>query len=587
MNIVSIFIAGAKGLEKQRLGLKALVNDLNTKYGRQKLKVSLVAHSYENFGESQADYNAFIENHADLVVFVLEEKIGKKTEEEFLLATKTYNKYKRPKIITFVHSFCERTQEIDHIEQLVTNNTDQYYVEYKNNEELFALAKERFNSFVEEHIKSDRHQKWQRTGWLSLLLVVLGLLLASVFFVASVLFSPEDYLIVTTLDPPASLVKAGMGKDFIKQQIADGVKEVGDSAQIKFEAILSELSETCDSCDQTREKEKCLHPLTTALQHVVTGNIGNTWVWRLRRLLGKHDVQVNVRLVESEQTYISRITLDTWDGVHKVKTIEARKKDFPNKQRCALSVIKKSAAYVTVSYSPVVSALYDYRLLDGLEIYQMNSPWQEALYSHSRREALLLENSISGCEDAAYGLLLLANYYEKGSLEHSSISMAHKACAYYKRFMRQSSMYHQEIESKINAIEATLMQEEQKGSTIPDILIQREKIPVESPCRQMIVVTDEEKLYAKGKLYYKAMLHSFEKNGEEWSVAFPAYSVNLAINGIVLPDQKKEGDLKTPSGFYPIPFVFGYKKDVKTRMNFVVVNKNHVWICDSLSTEYH
>lgn len=584
MNIVSIFIAGAKNLKEQRVGLKALANDLNTKYDRQKQKVSLVAHSYEIFGENQGDYNDFIENQADLVVFVLEEKIGKKTEEEFLLATKTYKKNKRPKIIIFVHSFDKRTPDIDHIENLINSNTDSYYVEYKNDEDLFALAKERFDSFVEERIKKDRRHNWKRIGWRALLLIVLGTLLASILFIASVLFSPENYLVVTTPEPPVSLVKAGMGKEFVKQQIADGVREVGDSAQIKFEAIISELLETTDSCNPKKENPL---PLNSALQNIVKGDISNTWIWRLRKLLGKHDVQASVRLVESEHSYISRISLDTWDGIHEVKTIEAKKKNFTSDQRCALSVIKKSAAYVTMPYSPVVSALFDYQPLEGLEIYQMNSPWQEGLYTHSRREAMLLENSASSREDALYGLLLLANFYEQGSLENSSTSMAHKACAYYKRFLKQSSLYQSEIETKIKSIEAFLSQEGQKKATIPDILIQNGTIPLENPCKQMIVVTDEEKIYDKGRTYYKATLHTFEKNGEEWSRVFPAYKVNLAINGLALPHQKKEGDLKTPSGFYPIPFVFGYKKDIETKMDFVVVGKNHVWVCDSLSEEYN
>lgn len=587
MNIVSIFIAGAKCLDKQRLGLKALANDLNSIYGRRKLKISLVAHSYENFGESQADYNAFIENQADLVVFVLEEKIGKKTEDEFLLATKTYNKCKRPKIITFVHSFDERTPEIDHIEQLINNNTDLYYVEYKNNEDLFALAKDRFHSFVEERVKKDKLSRWKRIGWKGLLYVVSALVLVSAFFIASVLFSPENYLVVTTPEPPTSLVKAGMGKDFVKQQIIDGVREVGDSAQIKFEAIMNELLESADTSNQIEVKSEDLLPVNTALHNIVKGNVANNWLWRLRKMLGKHDVQASVRLIESDETYMSRITLDTWDGLHDVKTIEAKKKNFPNNQRCALSVIKKSAAYVAMPYSPVVSALFDYHLQEGLEIYQMNSPWQEDLFPHSRREAMLLENSASNREDAAYGLLLLANFYEKEGMELSNTSMAHKACAYYKRFLKQNSLYHSEVESKINAIETTLQEETPQEITLPDILIQNEKIPVESPCRQLIVITNEEKIFDKGKSYYKAMLHTFEMKDEKWAEVSPAYKVNLGIAGLALPNQKKEGDLKTPSGFYPLPFAFGYKKDIDTKMNFVVVGKNHVWVCDSLSDEYN
>lgn len=591
MNIVSIFIAGAKNLHVQRSGLKVIANDLNTKYGMQKLNVSLVAHSYENFGEIQADYNFFIENQADLVVFVLEDRIGKKTEEEFLLATKNYKQNKRPKIITFVRSFDTRTPDIDHIEQLINSNTDSYYVEYKNNEDLFALAKDRFNAFVEDYIKKDKRHKWKLSGWKSLLYVVLALFIASILFIASVLFSPESYLVVTTPEPPTSLIKAGMGKEFVKQQIVEGVREAGDSAQIKLEAIINDLTEYSDTCDQSVISGKSPLQFNAALQNIVKGNMSNTWVWRLRRLLGKHDVQASVKLVESRHTYISRITLDTWEGIYNVKTIEANKNDFTSVQRCALSVIKKSAAYVTMSYSPVASALYDYRPLEGLEIYQMNSPWHEDLYTHSSREALLLENSTSDHEDAAYGLLLLANFYEQGSLEHSSQTMAQKACAYYKRFLKQNSLYKSEIMSKIKSIESILKQDKHEGRqrkiTIPDILIQNKIISLESPCKQIIVVTDEEKLYDKGKTYFKALLHTFEKNNHEWVETSPAFKVNLGIRGMAYPGQKKEGDLKTPSGLYPIPFVFGYKKDINTKMNFVVVGKNHVWVCDSLSEEYN
>ena len=64
---------------------------------------------------------------------------------------------------------------------------------------------------TEERIKKDKLQKWKRTGWKSFRYVVLTLILASVFFIASLLFSPENYIVVITPGPPASLVNAGMG----------------------------------------------------------------------------------------------------------------------------------------------------------------------------------------------------------------------------------------------------------------------------------------------------------------------------------------------------------------------------------------
>ena len=587
MNVISIFIAGAKNLKEQRLRLKAMTNDLNASYSRLKWKVSLQSNSYENFGDRQDDYNDFITNQADLVIFVLEGHIGKKTEEEYLLATNAYKQNGHPEIITFVHAFDERTPEIAYIEQVVNSASDMYYVDYTNTEDLLSKAKDRINTFVEKRVKQKKQSKSKAVWRKGLLCCALGLFLASLLFVASVLFSPKKYLIVTTNDLPVSLVKAGLGKEFVKQQIADGVRETGDSVQVRFEAILNELWDSSDDSAQRNDTVDSPILLNANLKNVVSANVGNTWLWDLRRLLGKHDVRVSVRLVESEQTYVSRITLDAWDGLHDVKTIEAKKMDFSDNLRCALSIIKKSAAYITMAYSPVASALYDYQPSEGLEVYQMNNPWQEDLYTHSRREAMLLENSVSSREDAAYGLLLVANFYEKGNAEHHSPSMIRKACAYYEKFLKQRKEYQTEIKYKIQKLEEDLVQDNREEETIPEILIQNGKIPVESFCNQLIVITDEEKLYAKGTTYYKAYLHTFEKKNENWAKVFPAYKVNLGVKGMASVDQKMEGDLKTPSGFYPIPFVFGYKKDIETKMDFVVVSKNHVWVCDTASVDYN
>ena len=583
MNVISIFIAGAKSLKEQRLGLKALTNDLNSKYDRMKWQVSLHTNSYENFGDRQDDYDDFITNQADLVIFVLEERIGRKTEEEYLLATDACKKNGHPEIITFVHAFDERTPEIDHMEQLLNSATDTYYVDYTNTEDLLSKAKDRINGFVEKRIsqkKTVRSRKLWRRG---LLYAAAGVLLLTLLFVASVLFSPERYLVVMTPDPPVSLVKAGMGGEFVKQQIVDGVKETGDSAQAKFSTILGELQEDAAEGDSLATTVA----LNAEWRDVVKSDVGYSWLWRLRRLLGKHDLQVGMRLVESEHSFISRITLDTWDGRHEVKTIEAMKGDFTSDQRCALSVLKRSAAYVISAYSPVASALYDYRPAEGLEVYQMSNPWREDVYTHSQREALLLEGSDQEGDEAAYGLLLLANFYEKAGLEQSSGAMMGKACDYYKQYLERSQAYEPAVSMKLANLESALGQDDQSESTIPDVLIGSGVIPSDSLCQQLIVVTDEESLYANSTTYYKAVLHGFEVRDGRWVEAFPAYRVNLGVKGMAPVNQKTEGDLKTPSGYYPIPFVFGYRQDVTTKMQFVEVGKNHVWVCDPSSDDYN
>ena len=154
MKKVSIFVAGAKDLKEQRLRLKALANDLSDEYSRNGEAVNVHVCSYENFGDNQIDYDAFIEHTADLVIFVLKDRIGSKTEEEFLLAAKRYRQSGTPEIMVFLHTFDEKTPEIGHIEGLVNATLEKYYTEYSSTDELIFKAKERIEKFVTEKYSS-------------------------------------------------------------------------------------------------------------------------------------------------------------------------------------------------------------------------------------------------------------------------------------------------------------------------------------------------------------------------------------------------------------------------------------------------
>lgn len=588
MQVISIFIAGAKNLKEQRLGLKALTNDLNAKYAKKGWDVSLNMNSYENFGEKQDEYNDFILNQANIVIFVLKDRIGQKTEEEFLLATNANKLNGHPEVITFLHAFEERTPEIDHIEQLVNSATDTYYVDYTNTEDLIAKAKDRINSFVENQMNQNVFS-WLKQIWKKALLFFLGGFLSVLLFLLGfVLFDNTNYLVVLTPDPPVSIVNSGMGKDFICQQIVDGVKEIGDSSQCKFDRIINELFLSSEEGKPSEEKEEVY--INTEMTEVVMPDISNKWIRYLRRLLGNYDVYASVRIIESDSTFIGRVTLETMDRQREVKTIVEKKNKYVNNQRCALGVIIKSAAYIAKAYSPIASVLYDYHPQQELEVYQMNSPWVEDLYSRSEQETILLENSKKESDEAAYSLLLLADYYEKGSFEKESALMTQKAIDYYRLFMERNHMLQSEIQSKINFLETDM---ENTGSSrreavsVPEYLIQHGKIPLESNLKQLVIISNEDIMYDKGNSYYKAILYTYELKGNNWQEVFPAYRVNLGAKGMAPLNQKKEGDLKTPSGFYPIPFVFGYHKDIETKMKFIEVGRNHVWVCDTSSSEYN
>ena len=149
---ISIFVAGSKSFKQQRMSLKALANDLNAQYIDQKRDVVLHMCSYENFGDSQQEYNQFIEEVAGLVIFVLEGSVGDRTREEFNRAAAKYKQEGGPKILVFLKEFDEETEGIREIEQMLKEGlgADYYYIPYTSIEDLCAKARERINSHVHQ-----------------------------------------------------------------------------------------------------------------------------------------------------------------------------------------------------------------------------------------------------------------------------------------------------------------------------------------------------------------------------------------------------------------------------------------------------
>lgn len=150
---ISIFVSGSKKLKDHRLRLKALVNNLNGDNRMNGLPVTLNMFSYVNLGDKQADYDDFIKNKSDIVIFVVEDKMGEKTKEEFLLASKAQKEKGKPKILVFMREFQERTPEIEEVEKLVSANSNSYYVDYSNLEDLEYKAKERLMHEVNQRIE--------------------------------------------------------------------------------------------------------------------------------------------------------------------------------------------------------------------------------------------------------------------------------------------------------------------------------------------------------------------------------------------------------------------------------------------------
>jgi hypothetical protein len=153
MAAISIFIAGAKDLADQRMKLKAMISDMNHRNAKMGVPHSFDPSSYETFGNDQEKYNEHITNSADLVLFVLEGRIGKFTEDEYRLATRLKGKRGVPDVVVMLKAYDELTPDISYINGLMRN--DNYYITYKNDDDLILKAK----SYLEEYVKIFRPRR--------------------------------------------------------------------------------------------------------------------------------------------------------------------------------------------------------------------------------------------------------------------------------------------------------------------------------------------------------------------------------------------------------------------------------------------
>lgn len=204
MKNINIFVAGAKDLKESRMMLKALANDMNAEYDAGHKEVHITILSYENFVDNnQAVYDSYIVNDTDIVIFVLNGRIGDKTEKEFMLATENNRSVNRPKTFVFLKSYDSVTPEIAYINGLMRNMSKDYYYNYENDHDLLRQAKDVIKSAVDGIldsgvVSSTTHQgrakmsraiKYQR-GVIATLLVAICAL--SYLLIAGGINSTED-----------------------------------------------------------------------------------------------------------------------------------------------------------------------------------------------------------------------------------------------------------------------------------------------------------------------------------------------------------------------------------------------------------
>lgn len=142
-SILRVFIAGAKKLKLERLLLREQFSKLSNQFN---LDIRTV--TFEDFQTSltgkekgrQEDYNRFIKEKADIIIFVFSSIAGRITEEEFDVAYNSFQANNRPEIFVYVKKqlfiFDKRLRNI---KNRFFSDNQEYYVEYDNSDNLCYL----------------------------------------------------------------------------------------------------------------------------------------------------------------------------------------------------------------------------------------------------------------------------------------------------------------------------------------------------------------------------------------------------------------------------------------------------------------
>ena len=170
MKEIKVFIAGSKSLTIARDAIRSVLQILSNNNAK---KVLIRTYTYEEFDTSlspegrQKEYNRFIMNEADYVIFVLDGTIGGVTLEEFDVAWKTFTSKNRPGIYVYHKPTATVSKEIQKVIDKI-NQCGQYYTEYSDIENLKLKIENSFHRII----GASSSKKWMGYAMVGILVIL-------------------------------------------------------------------------------------------------------------------------------------------------------------------------------------------------------------------------------------------------------------------------------------------------------------------------------------------------------------------------------------------------------------------------------
>lgn len=84
-----------------------------------------------------------------------------------------------------------------------------------------------------------------------------------------------------------------------------------------------------------------------------------------------------------------------------------------------------------------------------------------------------------------------------------------------------------------------------------------------------------------------AILVALEKVNNKWNIVANPVEAGIGRKGFASPGEKREGDLKSPSGLFSLGQLFCYDNSVSTKMPFIQTTAADKWVDDPESPDYN
>jgi L,D-peptidoglycan transpeptidase YkuD (ErfK/YbiS/YcfS/YnhG family) len=126
------------------------------------------------------------------------------------------------------------------------------------------------------------------------------------------------------------------------------------------------------------------------------------------------------------------------------------------------------------------------------------------------------------------------------------------------------------------------IQSQEKNRAIENALsiVEKNRNQLENVSQLLVVFNEKPESFT-------AVFVALEKKGKNWVVKQNPIEAGIGKNGFALPNQKVEGDGKSPTGIFKLGKLFSYEKQTNTLLENQQSTKEDKWIDDVNSPDYN